>query len=80
MLSDNISVDILPKMKMLIPILMHFCSFVSSGVLHATKTTYQLTIYDVITDILSHIFDVFQSDVGLHLQVHYNPSYLTGAQ
>ena len=42
------------------------------------KSTCQLTMYNVITDILSHIFDVIQLDVGLHLQVHYNHSYFTG--
>ena len=41
MISDRISDDIPPEMKilnMVIPILMHFCSFVSIGVLQATKS------------------------------------------
>ena len=85
MISERISDDIPPQMKilnMVIPILMGFYSLVSNwsgaspkkpykGVRHPTKC-------DVINDIklfptydlLSQIFDFIQSDVVLQKQVH----------
>ena len=76
MIFECISDDISPQMKilnMVIPILMHFCSFVSRiGVLqapcHPTKC-------DVINDsklfpTVSQNFDVIQPDVTLEKHVH----------
>ena len=73
MISERISDDIPPQMKilnMVIPILMHFCS----GALQAACNP---MICDVINDvklfpydILSQIFDVIQSNVVLQKQVH----------
>ena len=81
MISERISNDTPSQIKILnivIPILMHFCRFVSNwSVANRTKATSHPTKCDVInavkqfpTDILSQIFDVIQSDVALQKQVH----------
>ena len=76
MISERISDDIPPQMKilnMVIPILMHFCSFISnwSVVSRINRTSSNETISDSISkDILSQISYVIQSDVALQKLVH----------
>ena len=84
MISEHISNDIPPQMKilnMVIPILMHFCCFVSNWSIANSIDARYLTICDVINetfsdsiwqDILYQIFDVIQSDAMLQNQVHYS--------
>ena len=82
MISERISNNIPSQMKilnMVIPILMHCCSFIPNL---SVKATCHLTKYEVINDvklfltvsedILSQIFEVIQSDVTLQKQVHQN--------
>ena len=79
MISDRISDNIPPKMEILnwvIPILMHFCSFVSNWSFGSHKATHHPKKCDIIIcdsisqDKLSQIFEVIQSDVALQNQVH----------
>ena len=84
MISEHISDDIPPQMKilnMVIPILMHFCSFVenlsvASRVMpHVIKRnmTYLMmpnVSCSILQDILSQIFEIIQSEVALQKQVH----------
>ena len=82
MISDRISDDIPPKMKilnMVIPILLHFCSFVSnlsvascikSHVIQRTVTLLMMSnnfrqYIAGYTVTMSQIFDVIQADVAL---------------
>ena len=84
-ISEHISDDIPSQMKilnMVIPILMHFFSFVSnlSVTIKPHRAASHPEICDVINDvklsptgsqdILSQIFDVIQSDFTLQNQVH----------
>ena len=82
MISDCISGDIPPQMKilnMVVPILMHFCSFeleLCKPHIAACNPTKCHIIIDVtisesiLQDILLQIFDVIQSNVALQKQVH----------
>ena len=103
MISERISDDIPPQMKiltMVIPILMHyqhfpfektvkmyFVALIRPAAASCKKTACQLHIFtcqpmesdvtycrrvsdSISQDILSQIYDVIQSDVALHLQVH----------
>ena len=84
MISERISDNIPPQMKilnMVIPILMHFCSFVpnwsvESGLMphviqrNVTKLMTSKGFLQYIADILLQIFDVIQSEVALQKQVH----------
>ena len=77
MISDRISNDISPQMKILntvIPILMHFCSLVLDWSLASRIKPHivqqNVTYCSIWQDILSQIFEVIQSDVTLQNQVH----------
>ena len=89
MISDGISKGIPPRMKIInivIPDLIHFCSFVSnwSVASHIKPHVIQRYVKKLMTlnfktsdsiiskDILSQIFDIIQSDVALKNQVHKN--------
>ena len=72
-------------LNMVIPILMNFCSFVSQRAVHTPsneiwRNQWRQTISDSTSqDILSQIFDVIQSDVALHLLVHYEDGIKSNA-
>ena len=84
MIFECISDDIPPQMKilnMVFPILMRFYSLVSNwsvasrmkphkGVRYPTKCDVINDLKLFLTDILSQIFDVFQSDIALQTHVH----------
>ena len=84
MISERISDDIPPQIKilnMVIPILMHFCSFVSKWsvasrikphVIQRIVTLLMMSNYfqQYITGYTVAIFDVIQSNVALQKQVH----------
>ena len=74
MISKCISDDMPPQMKilnMVIPILMHFCSFVSN--LSVASCIKLHVIQQNVTLFL--FFDVIRSDVALQKQLHYNCLY-----
>ena len=75
-ISKSISDDIPPQMKMLnmlIPILMHFCSFILNLTIRNSWMKGDVvndvklfsTVYRISQDILLQIFDVIQSKVAL---------------
>ena len=80
MISECLSVDIPPQVKILnkvIPILLHFCSLVPNwnvATRHPTRcdiiNDVKLFFYSISQDILSQSFDVIQSEVALQKQVH----------
>ena len=80
MISEHISDDIPPQMKilnMVIPILMHFCSLSSNWCIESRiKVAHHPTKCDILNDVklfpLSQIFEVIQSDVPLQEHVHLN--------
>ena len=83
MISERISDDILPQMKilnMVMPILMHFCSFVSNWSIASRIMPHVITKCDVINDvklfptvyrrIYCHKFLTLSNQKSLQKQVH----------
>ena len=80
MITNHISDDIPPQMKilnMVISILMQFCSYkLHNAACHLTKCN---LINDVILFRQSQIFEVINSEVTLQNQVHQNVCFITAA-
>ena len=74
MISDLISKNIPPRMKilnMVMPIQLHFCSFVSNLSVASNKMWHNKWRQYISQDILLQIFDVIQSDIALQNHVHW---------